>query len=362
MADSTNPWQVATQGIAGRAIATLAIAIPITLSGKDANGVEFAEKTRTIVIDRFGGKIAAKCILSLGSELTLHNLIVGQTARIKVVWVGERRAVEEPYEIGIQLVGSQNIWGIQFPSYDRQESAPPAPRLKIHSPRMPAEAASSLGQPTALKLAVPDASSSLKPAETGRPGPSLTPPTMQTPQPSPLPVAVETPALPVEEPKELIKATLTRFTQQIEAVGENKARLFQKKPEELSRSVALLTQPNLQDTAKNFEERESSLKEHVKTLEGDLQACRTEMQQLVAELEELKHAVQDEMGKTLREVQENRPKIVEFAMGDLAMKVREEIDSVTEVDRPDPKTRPGRSGRGFGTLNAESSRTGVLRG
>ena len=260
MADSTNPWQVGTQGIAGRAIATSAIAIPITLSGKDANGVEFTEKTRTIVINRFGGKIATKCVLSLGSEMTLHNPIVGQTARIRVVWVGEKRAAEEQYEIGVQLVGSQNIWGIEFPSYDRQESALPAPRLKILSPRMPAGAASSPGQPTALEFAVPDASSSLKPAETGRTGPSLTPPTMQTPQPSPLPV----------------------------------------------------------------------VEEHVKTLEGDLQACRTEMQQLVAELEELKHAVKDEMGKTLREVQENRPKIVELAMGDLEMKVREEIDSVTD--------------------------------
>ena len=83
MADSTNPWQVGTQGIAGRAIAPLAIAIPITLSGKDANGVEFTEKTRTIVIDKFGGKIATKCVLSLGSEMTLHNPIVGQTARIR---------------------------------------------------------------------------------------------------------------------------------------------------------------------------------------------------------------------------------------------------------------------------------------
>jgi hypothetical protein len=330
MADSTNPWQVAAQGIAGRAIATLAIAIPITLSGKDANGVEFTEKTRTIVIDRFGGKIATKCVLSLGSEMTLHNLIVGKTARVRVVWVGERRAVEEPYEIGIQWVGSQSIWGIEFPSYDRQESALPAPPPKTHSPRMPAGAASSPGQPTALKFAVPDASSSLKTTETGRPGSSLTPPTMQTPQPSPLPVAVETSALPVEESKELIEPPLPRFTQQIEAVGENKARLFQKKPEELSRPIGLLTQTNLQDIAKDFEERASSVEEHVETLEGDLQACRTEMQQLVAELEELKCAVQDEMGKTLREVQENRPKIVELAKGDLAMKVRKEIDSVTD--------------------------------
>ena len=330
MADSTNPRQVGTQGIAGRAIATLAITIPITLSGKDANGVEFTEKTRTIVIDRFGGKIATKCVLSLGSEMTLHNPIVGQTASIRVVRVGEKRAAEEPYEISVQFVGSQNIWGIEFPSYDGKESALPAPPPKIHTPRMPAGAASSPGQPTAPKFAVPDASSSLKPAETGRAGPSLTPPTMQTPQPSPLPVAVETLALPVEESNEIIEATLTRLTQQIGASGENKARLFQEEPEESSSPIGLLTQTNQQDTAKNIEERESSVEEHVKTLEGDLQASRTEMQQLVAELEELKHAVREEMGKTLREVQENRPKIVELAMGDLGMKVRGEIDSVTD--------------------------------
>jgi uncharacterized protein YjbJ (UPF0337 family) len=153
---------------------------------------------------------------------------------------------------------------------------------------------------------------------------------MQTPQPSPLPVAVEARALPVEESNEIVEATLTRLTQQIRASRENKARLFQQKPEESSRPISLLTQTHLQDTAWNFEERETSVEKYVKTLEGDLQACRTEMQQLSAELDELKHAVQEEMGKTLREVQENRPKIVELAMGDLEMKVREEIHSVTD--------------------------------
>src|SRR5208337_3397482 len=182
MANSTNLWQVGTQGVSGRAIATLAIAMPITLAGKDANGVEFTERTRTIVIDRFGGKIATKCVLRRGSEMTLHNPIVGQTARIKVVWVGDKRAADELYEIGVQLVGSQNIWGIEFPSYGRQESTLPASRLKIHSPGMPAGAASCPRQPTALKFAVPDSSSSLKPGETGGTAPSATPPTMQTQQ------------------------------------------------------------------------------------------------------------------------------------------------------------------------------------
>jgi hypothetical protein len=162
-------------------MAALAITIPITLSGKDANGVEFTEKTRTIVIDRRGGKIATKCDLTLGSEMTLHNPLVGQTARIRVIWVGEKRATEEPHEVGVQVLGSENIWGIDFP---------------------------------------------------------------------------------------------------------------------------------------------------FKRLEGGLRPSRPDMQQLGAELEEPKPTVQNEMGKTSRQVQESRPKLVEVATSDLEMMVKKEIDSV----------------------------------
>jgi hypothetical protein len=153
--------------------------------------------------------------------MTVYNPILGQTARIRLAWVGEKRAAEEPHEIGVQLVGSQNIWGIEFPSYDRKESAFPGPRLKIHNPRMPAGVASSPGRPAALESDSP-ASSPLKPAETGRTSPSLTSPIVQTPQPSPLPTALKTPPLSLEESNESIEGMLARLTQQNEAAGENK--------------------------------------------------------------------------------------------------------------------------------------------
>jgi len=329
MADSTNPWQVATQGSAGRAVATLAIAIPITLTGKDANGAEFTEKTRTIVVDPFGGKIATKSALSMGCELTLHNLIVGQAMKVKVVWLGERRAAEDPYEIGIQLLGSQNIWGIDFPSYDRQEGAAGASRPKIRGPRKP-EGGSYPGQPGAPAFSAPDAGSSPRPAGIGRTDPSLASLGAQTSPSSSLPIAVESPSA-VEQSKELIKATLNRFTQPLEAAGEDKAHLIlEKKLEELTRPISLLVHNKLQEIAKDFEARESSLKEHVNSVGGDLEACRGEMQQVVSELGELKRKVQDEMERTLKEVQESRPKIVELTMGDLAAKARAEVDSVTD--------------------------------
>ena len=286
-------------------MAALAIAIPVTLSGKDASGVEFTEKTRTAVIDRRGGKIATKCDLTLGSEMTLHNLIVGQTARVRVVWVGEKRSAKEPREVGVQLLESKNFWGIDFPSYDRKKSPLQASRLKIPSSRTAAPAASSPGPSAALKYAVPDAGSSLRPGKTSRPAASLAAASVQTHQPSPPPVAGATPAPTVEESNASIGATLNRLIEQMETAGEDEARLFREKAEEFSRSSSLPGRTNLPEAAKNFEEINSYVEGQVKRLEGGLQACRTEMQQLVTELEELKHAVKDEMGKTLRQVQES---------------------------------------------------------
>jgi hypothetical protein len=311
-------------------MAALAITIPITLSGRDANGVEFTEKTRTIVIDRRGGKIATKCDLSPGSEMTLHNPIVRQTARIRVVWVGEKRAAEEPYEVGVQLLGSENIWGIDFPSPDRQESAPQAPRLGAHTTRT-AGAASSPGPSAVLKFAVPAAGSSSRPAKTSSPAPSLSAASLQAPQPSPLAVALATYPPPGGASIASTETSQPRLTvPRTETAGEAEARVLEEKGEKSSSCSSLARGSRLPDIAKNAEGNKRYVEEHVKRLEGGLQACRNEMQQLGAELQELKHAVQDEMGKTLRQVQGSRPRLVELAISDLEARVKEEIDAVAD--------------------------------
>jgi hypothetical protein len=197
MAQATDHPQVATQNNAGRVSSALAISIPISISGKDANGVEFTERTSTVLITRRGGRIATKCDLALGSEMTLHNPILEQTARVKVVWMGERGSEEEVREVGVESLESCDIWGIDFPSCDRQETARQAP------------------QPVARK-------------------------------------------------------------------------------------------------------------------EGGLEAYRGQMQELVAQLEEFKHAVKEEMSKVLRQVQGSRQRLVELALSDLKAKVEEEIESVGE--------------------------------
>jgi len=128
MAQPTDHPQAATQNNTGRISSALAIAIPISISGKDANGVEFTERTTTILINRRGGRIATKCDVALGSEMILRNPILEQTARVKVAWVGERGSKEGVREVGVESLESCDIWGIDFPSYDRPETARQAPQ------------------------------------------------------------------------------------------------------------------------------------------------------------------------------------------------------------------------------------------
>jgi Mg2+ and Co2+ transporter CorA len=330
MADLTNQWQVETQCNASRAMAALAITIPITLSGKDANGVEFTERTRTIVIDKRGGKIATKCDLTPGSEMTLHNPIVGQTARIRILWVGEKRPAEEFYEVGVQLLGSENIWGIDFPSPERQESALQASDSGIHTART--VGATSSPEPSAVwKFAAPDAGSSPRPAKTGSPAPSLSAVSPQAPQASPLAVARATYPPPGGRSIASTEVSPPHLNmQRMESAGESNARQGKERTEDSSRSGSLPRQSHPPDSAKNLEGSKSLAGEHVKRLEGGLQACRSEMQQFGAQLEELKHAVQHEMGKTSRQAQESRPRFVELAINDLELKVKEEIDLVAD--------------------------------
>jgi hypothetical protein len=116
----------------------------------------------------------------------------------------------------------------------------------------------------------------------------------------------------------------------IETVGEAEARVLEEKGEKSSGSRSLARGIHPPDSAKDLEGSKSFVEQEFKRLDDGLQACRNEMQQLRAELEELKHAAQHEMGKTLRQAQESRPGLVELAINDLEMKVKQEIDSVAD--------------------------------
>jgi hypothetical protein len=96
----------------------LAIAIPVTVSGTDAEGKAFSENVRTVVINKHGGKIAITTPLAMGATVQIENHAMRAAAKANVVWVGDAAPAGELRQVGLQLTEAQNVWGIAFPPDD----------------------------------------------------------------------------------------------------------------------------------------------------------------------------------------------------------------------------------------------------
>jgi hypothetical protein len=96
----------------------LPIAIPITISGVDAEGRAYTENVRTVVINKHGGKIATTRPLALGAGVLIENHAMHSVAKSTVVWLGENTPSGELHQVGLQLLEARNIWGIAFPPDD----------------------------------------------------------------------------------------------------------------------------------------------------------------------------------------------------------------------------------------------------
>lgn len=109
---------VASKG-APRPSARIPVAISVTISGKDAAGNSFKEATRTVEIDRQGARILTLHELEPGSQLSVENPSLGQTALARVVECAPRRSRQEPFRVEVALVElpelfeTASIWGVK---------------------------------------------------------------------------------------------------------------------------------------------------------------------------------------------------------------------------------------------------------
>ncbi len=92
------------------------LSIPITISGKDADGQPFKETARTLIVSSTGGLIAASHKPVKGSQIEIENPALSRTATAQVVWVAERRAAGSSFfELGVKVSGGAYLWPIEFP-------------------------------------------------------------------------------------------------------------------------------------------------------------------------------------------------------------------------------------------------------
>ena len=134
----------------------LNLSLPIVIRGKDAQQNEFRENTRTLLVNPHGAKLLTAQRLFVGAEIIIENPAQGTTARANVVWVSSKQNASGLREVGVQLLTSKDVWGLDLPPGDlpteekdqeeakEAEANPPAPAAA------PAKGATAQGPPPAL--------------------------------------------------------------------------------------------------------------------------------------------------------------------------------------------------------------------
>jgi hypothetical protein len=98
-------------------------AVPLTVTGVDALGRPFQERTSTVTINCQGCRYQSKHYVLKDMWVTLeipHNEPghPTRTVRGRVTWIQRPRTVRELFQIAVELEVSGNVWGIAFPPGD----------------------------------------------------------------------------------------------------------------------------------------------------------------------------------------------------------------------------------------------------
>src|SRR5579884_1423759 len=169
-------------------------AVPLTVTGVDALGRPFQERTSTLIINCHGCRYQSKHYVLKNMWVTLEvpHPEPGRpprTVRARVMWIQRPRTVRELFQVGVELEVSGNFWGIAFPPADW-----------FAFPEGPA--------------AVPAPVASMKPVA---PLPTAWP----TPSPAAAEEKIHTVPLPVEQAPALETSLAPQFTQLIEQAKQD---------------------------------------------------------------------------------------------------------------------------------------------
>lgn len=98
-------------------------AVPLVVTGVDALGRPFQERTSTLLISCHGCRYQSKHYVLKNMWVTLevphHDPgLPPRTSRGRVTWIQRPRTVRELFQIGVEMEMPGNIWGIAFPPPD----------------------------------------------------------------------------------------------------------------------------------------------------------------------------------------------------------------------------------------------------
>ena len=113
--------QSADPGTQKRRSTRIVQAVPITVTGTDALGQPFKERTTTVMVNCHGCKYQSKHYVPKNSivKLDIPRPEAGPfSTQGRVVWVQRPRTVRELFQIGLEFEAPGNVWGIAFPPED----------------------------------------------------------------------------------------------------------------------------------------------------------------------------------------------------------------------------------------------------
>ena len=89
--------------------------VPVEVRGTAQDGSVLEESTHTGVVGALGAMVRTSRLLQMGTEVAVTNRFSQQTAKFRVVWVGEQNT-DGLWEIGIEsLLPLEDFWGVRFP-------------------------------------------------------------------------------------------------------------------------------------------------------------------------------------------------------------------------------------------------------
>ncbi|MFZ0700823.1 MAG: hypothetical protein WAN10_05980 [Candidatus Acidiferrales bacterium] len=101
----------------------IAQSVPITVSGVDALGQAFKERTSTVSVNCHGCKYQSKHYVPKTAVVTIEiarseSEAPPRMVEGRVAWVQRPRTVRELFQIGVEFTTPGNVWGIAFPPAD----------------------------------------------------------------------------------------------------------------------------------------------------------------------------------------------------------------------------------------------------
>jgi hypothetical protein len=114
-------------------------AVPLTVTGVDALGRPFQERTSSLIISCHGCRYQSKHYVLKNMWVTFeipHNEAGRdpRSVRARVTWIQRPRTVRELFQIGVDLEIPGNVWGIAFPPGDWFPFPDATSSLEIPSP------------------------------------------------------------------------------------------------------------------------------------------------------------------------------------------------------------------------------------